>query len=216
MIVQIPIYYPTSSNDHSNRSKFLNSTLRNINNNGRLKFLSLNCCSLHSTGKRASFLSLIDEHNPDIICGCESHLDESYHTAEIFPNEYAVLRKDRAEGASAVFICIKKSLNVSEESDLNTDTELIWAKIILLKKNPMYICSFYRPPNATIDSILQLQISLNKLLRCSTYLLNIIMVGDFNLPSIAWIDGYGLINLTPTCGTEVNDLFLDMINDVCF
>jgi len=83
-------------------------------NNKRLKFLSLNCCSQCSTGKRTRLLSLIDEHNPDIICGCESHLDESYHTAKFFPNECAVLRKDHVEGAGGVFICITKCLNVSE------------------------------------------------------------------------------------------------------
>jgi len=42
------------------------------------------------------------------------------------------------------------------------------------------------------------------------------MVGDFNLPTIARIDGYGKINSTPTYGTKVTDLFLDVINDTGF
>ena len=46
---------------------------------------------LCSSGKKASFLALIDEQNPDIIYGCESHLGESYRTAEIFPNGYLIL-----------------------------------------------------------------------------------------------------------------------------
>jgi len=36
---------------------------------------------------------LIDEHKPDVIGGCESHLDNTYFTAEIFPPSYLVLRK---------------------------------------------------------------------------------------------------------------------------
>ena len=57
------------------------------------------------------------------------------------------------EGAGGVFLCVK-DLNVIEEPDLDSDTELIWAKIVLPKKNPLYICSFYRQPNISTDSIL--------------------------------------------------------------
>ena len=49
-----------------------------------VKVLSFNCCSLRSSLKKASLLALTNEHKPDIICGCESHLDESYLSAEIF------------------------------------------------------------------------------------------------------------------------------------
>ena len=77
-----------------------------------LTFLSLNRCSLRSSTKKASFLALINEHNPD---GCESHLDQSYHTPEIFPHTYNVYRKDHTEGGGGVFICVKKNLITAEE-----------------------------------------------------------------------------------------------------
>jgi len=68
-----------------------------------VKVLSLNCCSLRSSLKKASLLALINEHKPNIICGCESHLDESYLSAEIFPKDYNVFRKDRnAEGRKII------------------------------------------------------------------------------------------------------------------
>ena len=76
-------------------------------NCSKLKILSLNCCSLQSSGKRANLLVLIAEHNPDIICGCESHLDSSYCSAEIFPSNYIILRKDQLEGAGGVFLRYK-------------------------------------------------------------------------------------------------------------
>ena len=127
----------------------------------KLKCLSLNCCSLRSSSKKARLLALIDELDPDIICGCESHLSQSYHSSEIFPDSYMVLRKDRIEGAGGVFVCIKKHFNVSEERELDADAELIWAKIMLLNIRPIYLCSFYRPPDSNLNLILQLQCSLN-------------------------------------------------------
>jgi len=110
-----------------------NDTLSNVTDNpskshDNLKCLSMNCWSLISISKKANFLSLIDEYKPDIVCGFESHLDNTYFTNEILPPNYFVLRKDRIEGAGGVFICVEKSLNVTEMPELNTDAELIWAK----------------------------------------------------------------------------------------
>ena len=42
----------------------------------KLKIMTLQCCSLRSTGKPLDYnASLLDEHQPDIVCGAESHLD---------------------------------------------------------------------------------------------------------------------------------------------
>ena len=91
----------------------------------KLKILSLNCCSLSSNLKKAALLALIN-YDPDIICGCESHLDESYLSAEIFPKNYNVFRKDRTEGAGGVFLCVQKDFSVAEDPTLSVDTELVW------------------------------------------------------------------------------------------
>ena len=39
----------------------------------KLKIMTVNCCSLRSTGKRLA--ALLHEHQPDIVCGTESHLE---------------------------------------------------------------------------------------------------------------------------------------------
>ena len=163
----------------------------------------------------AQFLPLIDEQNPDIVCGCESHLDSSYHTAEIFPETYNVFRKDRIVGGGGVFIFVKKEINVVEELSLNVDAEIIWIKIMLTSQVLIYVCSYYRLPNAESHSIPQLQASLTKLLSYSNNPSHIILTGDFNLPSINWIDGYGQLgtNTPHLYGTSLNNLFLNAIND---
>ena len=42
---------------------------------------------------------------------------------------------------------------------------------------------------------------------------NILLIGDFNFPGITWNSGYGQIS-TPTYGSRLNSLFLEIINDV--
>ena len=76
--------------------------------------------------QKAAFLALIDEHNPDVICGCESHLDQSFYASEIFPDIYNVFRKDCTMGGGGVFLCIKKYLQVLEKPQLDVEAELIW------------------------------------------------------------------------------------------
>ena len=110
------------------------------------------------------FLALVDEHNPDVIGGSESHLDQSFFTPEIFPDYYNVFRKDRTMGGGGVFFCIKKCLNVVEEPSLDAEAELIWAKITLLNRCPIHVCIFYRPPNTDSYPIEQLRLSITNLL----------------------------------------------------
>ena len=51
----------------------------------KLRILTVNCNSLQSKAKQNQLIDLIESHNPDIICGQESKLDESMKTNEIFP-----------------------------------------------------------------------------------------------------------------------------------
>ena len=55
-----------------------------------VKVMSVNCCSLRSIARRARLGGLLEEHKPDIIVGCESHLDDSYLSSEIFPAGFNV------------------------------------------------------------------------------------------------------------------------------
>ena len=58
---------------------------------GIIKVISINCCSLRSSSRRARLSGLIHEHEPDIKVGCESHLDNSYLSSEIFPADFNII-----------------------------------------------------------------------------------------------------------------------------
>ena len=108
------------------------------------------------------------------------------------------------------FSGFKNTLNVSEEPTLQ---ELIWARLKLHNKQPIYICSFFRTPNNLLELFSSLNDSLNKLFTCNTQFLTVIVAGDFNLPDIMWIDGHGSIKSNPAYRIEINSFFLDTLND---
>ena len=80
--------------------------------------------------------------NTIIVIGCESHTDESFATSEVFPSNFTVFCKDRSIGGGGVFLCFENTLDVSEEPTLQVDAELIWARLKLHKRQPIYICSY--------------------------------------------------------------------------
>ena len=109
-------------------------------------------------------------------------------------------------------MCIKKQLKVLEEPQLDVEAELIWIKLTPLNQSPICICTFYHPPNSDSHPIEQLCLSITNLLNQSNTSPYILLMGDFNFPGITWSSGHGQIS-TPTYGSSLNNLFLDIIND---
>ena len=93
--------------------------------NSKLKVISLNFQSIRSQEKRASLEGLVYEHSPDVIVGCESHLDSTYMSSEVFPSGYAVIRKDCSLGRGGVFLCFCETLPVVEQPLLLSDAEAV-------------------------------------------------------------------------------------------
>ena len=74
----------------------------------------------------------------------------------------------------------------------------------------MLIGTYYRPPNRDPDPLQQLDISLNKISSPSG-LPNIVLTGDFNLPSVNWGDYSTQPN--PQYGQEVNQELLEIAKE---
>ena len=67
-----------------------------------IKVISVNRYSLWSLSRQARFYGLLHDHEPDIIVGCESHLDDCYLSSEIFPADFSIYRKDRTSDSGGV------------------------------------------------------------------------------------------------------------------
>ena len=72
--------------------------------NSNPKVIALNCRINLSQEKRASLEGIVHEHSPDVIVGCESHLDSTYTSNEVFPLGYTVIRRDRSLSGGGAFL----------------------------------------------------------------------------------------------------------------
>ena len=92
-------------------------------------------------------------------------------------------RQDRTTDAhGGVFLAITNTLIASEENNLETETESIWASIHVKGISHVFIGAFYRPQSTKEDYIRQLDIALNKIPRQAS----IWLLSDFNLPHLDW------------------------------
>ena len=127
----------------------------------------MNCNSLQSTAKQIEFVELIEAHTPDIICGCESILDSTISTAEIFPDNFNVYRKDICLGGGGVFIATSKHIIGNQENQLDSDCEARWVKLNIAGTKPLYIASVYREPNSDLNPLAHLERSAGKVINSS-------------------------------------------------
>ncbi|WAR28362.1 hypothetical protein MAR_014066 [Mya arenaria] len=93
-----------------------------------------------------------------------SWLKKDHYTSEFFPPSlgYTALRNDRLKGkGGGVFLIVKNNLVVSEQSKLQTNCEIVWVKHEIKDCKPMYISSYYRPHESDLQSLLELEKSLD-------------------------------------------------------
>ena len=129
---------PGSPPAHSSSPTKSNAKAKTVSN---LRTLTINFQSIY--GKREVFWSLVDATKPDIIFGCETWLKPDVSQGEFFPPCFTVYRKDRKDGYGGVLVGIHSSL-MSQEIDVDSETELVAAKILCGKQN--IIGAMYRPP----------------------------------------------------------------------
>jgi hypothetical protein len=86
-----------------------------------------------------------------------------------------------------IIIIINLNKNIGNP---HTGCEIVWARIEIANKKPLYIGSFYRTPSKDDPEIInQLHESVSKLTcKKDDVLPNIIINGDINTPDIIWED----------------------------
>ena len=122
----------------------------------------------------------------DVVVLVETHLDSSIADGEIFPANYLVFRRDRTcngRYGGGVLIAVRDTFKSSLRDDMLSDSELIFVDIFFPNNRKITVGAFYRPPNADTKPLLDMQ----DVLQNSTYQ-DLIIIGDFNLPGIDWLD----------------------------
>jgi len=148
-----------------------------------LRILNINCQSIKKKQDRIE--NIIDSTKPDIIMATETWLDPTITDNQVFPPNYRLWRNDRKSGTGGgVLIAIKNTLLSTDIPELQTDCEIIWAKIQLVGAKTLLICCYYQPKTSDEHSLHEFQESLN---RASSPKDSILLIGgDFNLPGWDW------------------------------
>ena len=88
------------------------------------------------------------------MCLNETFCDSSISDSEINLPDYSIVRRNRNRHGGGVAMYIRNSLTFIRRNDLETDDiECIWIEIKCKQKQPVHICSLYRPPSCSVDFI---------------------------------------------------------------
>ena len=109
-----------------------------------LRVLNINCQSINN--KQHQIENVIDSLKPDIIIATETWLDLSIGNSQFFPTNYDIYRRDRTDRVGGgVLIAIHNKFLSSEIPELDTDAEIVWARIQRSGCKDLRICAFYNP-----------------------------------------------------------------------
>lgn len=164
-----------------------------------LRTLYLNARSLKAvmespdnTSKRISkltiFQNLIYSEQYDIVCVCETWLNDYILDNEILPG-YTIHRKDRKNNmrGGGVLVATRSELRSTRRSYLEgPQSEHLMIELYPENCSKFILGVFYRPPNSEPEILVELRDSLDRLEESCQF----ILVGDFNLPNIDWLSNF--------------------------
>lgn len=139
--------------------------------------------------KCTDILSSIVTNNYDVICLCETWLDDSVSSSEFFDQRYVVYRRDRSleflktydkSHGGGVLIAVKRNLTSRHRPDWQTFVEDVWINIHL-KNFTLMLCTAYLPSYLTFEHYLEFISNCERVLLSSSD--RGLIIGDFNLPA---------------------------------
>ena len=131
----------------SNSSKDTSSSNKTL---GGLKLISININSIKS--KKLDLLAFLEVHQPHVVAIQETKIDSSIATSELFLEtcQYNVFRKDRNLYGGGVMLLTHKDIPHMPLSELENDSESLWAKIFA-NKTSHHVASWYRQPGGSSE-----------------------------------------------------------------
>ena len=182
------------------------ASLQDKFNTRPIRLLNVNFRSV--IGSKPELLNLIDSLRPDIIIGTETWLDKTIKNEEFMPSNYCVHRKDRNREGGGVLIAVRSEMQSTVNNELDTDCEILWAKIMTEDKRNLHVCAYYRPKTSDIESLDKFEISLRRAASTDS---RIVIAGDLNFPDWDWN------KMTLKDGAKYPALhtrFVDLLHDV--
>ena len=186
-----------------------------------LSIYSFNATSISGTEKLSTFNNSFSGHSYDLNAITETWFHDGIYDEEVLPNcNYDIFRRDRCPETSAkesgggIMLAVHKSLPAIRRREFETTAEMLWVHIPLDHARKAYVGTYYLPVknNAVLQAIEQ---SITTVTNTAKVNDTIIMLGDYNLPSISWHKSpnysYALAeNRTEIC--SFSDHFLEILD----
>ena len=68
------------------------------------------------------------------------------------PSSYNLHRKDRNREGGGVLIAVKNVIQSTVSTELDSNYEILWVKIITKDRRSLHVCAFYRPKTSDAAS----------------------------------------------------------------
>lgn len=150
---------------------------------------------------------LVYRRSYDVVSICETWLNDTVLSSEILTG-YNIYRKDRTgKTGGGVLIAVKIDIRSNHRFDLEREQiTLVAIELFKDSSKPVILYTFYHPDPGPDDLNL-----LNHSLQQNSEMACMVLVGDFNLPSIKW----SLDESTSTSlgGTVEEEAFSDLMED---
>jgi hypothetical protein len=132
----------------------------------------------------------------------------------VFPPGYQtnVIRKDRNSHGGGIFIIAKDDISLVPVQLKCETCPLTIGKLQTKNERTHYVGAFYRTPNSNVVEVEELLQNIEGLRNNTGAMPDIILGGDFNLPSIEWGTHSSYVKPSPQYCKTVNDLGLELVN----
>ena len=153
----------------------------------------MNCNSLILDNRYALLSNLLNYHDQEVLCLCETNIDPSISNSATFPPDsvYSLVnRKDHKLGSGGILIAVKDTILALLVTDLDSECEIVWIRVEIAKGKPLFVGlllqrTLKRRPMAEVLN--NLHESVSKLTSSDTVLPNMILNGDFNTQTLCGI-----------------------------
>jgi exonuclease III len=185
--------------------------------NKGLKIVHLNVHYLYP--KLDEIKHIIKHQNIDILCLCETFLNNTFSNNELFIENFKMFRKDRDAHGGGLVIYIKDDLHCIERIDLeNSSVESLWLEVKQSNSKSFLLSYVYRPPSSRVQ---WLEDFTNMIVNSPLDEKECIVMGDFNFDLInldssskSWLEvmesvRFSQLVQTPTRVTKTSTTLID-------
>ena len=147
----------------------------------------------------------------DVICLTETWLQAGILDTEVFCDNLSIFRLDREnQRGGGVLIAVRSSLS-AEMLEINNSLEVEFIAVkIRCKSNFVFVSCSYLPPNSDSSVFSKHSDLITNVVANMRPSDSCVIVGDFNLPHVTWVEVEDCRHLLPSCSVDFIDRLISL------